>query len=222
MQLNHRSEYGKCEDCQQDNTGPQWCNTCNSKRFQSEFNEWTSEDAEIDEFIQKTQLTATKYEEVIEWIPFDRFDNIKYLDEGGFGKVFRAACEYGKCEDCQQDNTGPQWCNTCNSKRFQSEFNEWTSEDAEIDEFIQKTQLTATKYEEVIEWIPFDRFDNIKYLDEGGFGKVFRAAWSDRYIISWDSQDKIWKRSQQNVCSKSLNTTNKDGFLQEIKYQLKF
>ncbi|RHZ80959.1 hypothetical protein Glove_130g13 [Diversispora epigaea] len=110
--------------------------------------------------------------------------------------------EYGKCEDCQQDNIGPQWCNTCNSKRFQSEFNEWTSEDAEIDEFIQKTQLTATKYEEVIEWIPFNRFNNIKYLDKGG---------------------KIWKRSQQDVCLKSLNTsTNKDGFLQEIKYQLKF
>ncbi|RHZ85940.1 hypothetical protein Glove_58g112 [Diversispora epigaea] len=130
--------------------------------------------------------------------------------------------EYGKCEDCQQDNTGPQWCNTCNSKRFQSEFNEWTSEDSEIDEFIQKTQLMATKYEEVIEWVPFDRFNKIEYLDKGGFGKVFMAAWSDGYIISWDSQDKIWKRSQQNVCLKSLNTTNKDGFLQEIKHQCKF
>ncbi|RHZ78352.1 hypothetical protein Glove_165g133 [Diversispora epigaea] len=92
MQLNHRDKYGKCEDCQQDNTGKKWCNTYNSKRFQSEFNEWTSEDAEIDEFIQKTQLTATKYDEVIEWIPFDRFNNIKYFDKGGFGKVFRATC----------------------------------------------------------------------------------------------------------------------------------
>ncbi|RHZ78854.1 hypothetical protein Glove_155g136 [Diversispora epigaea] len=131
--------------------------------------------------------------------------------------------KYGKCEDCQQDNTWLQWCNTCNSIRFQSEFNKWTSEDAEIDEFIQQTQLKATKYEEVIEWIPFDRFNNIKYLDKGGFGKVFRAAWSDGYIIYWDSQMKIWKRSQQDVCLKSLNTsTNKGGFLQEIKHQLKF
>ncbi|RHZ77272.1 hypothetical protein Glove_183g1 [Diversispora epigaea] len=130
--------------------------------------------------------------------------------------------EYRKCKDCQQDNTGPKWCNTCNSKRFQSEFNQWTSEDAEIDEFIQKTQLIATKYEEVIEWIPFNRFSNIKYLDKGGFGKVFMATWSDGYIISWNSQEKIWK-SQQNVCLKSLNTsTNKGGFLQEIKHQLKF
>ncbi|RHZ69975.1 hypothetical protein Glove_276g24 [Diversispora epigaea] len=49
------------------------------------------------------------------------------------------------------------------------------------------------------------------------------AAWSDGYIISWNSHGKIWERSQQNVCLKSLNTsTNKGGFLQEIKHQLKF
>ena len=135
--------------------------------------------------------------------------------------IFSIYCfsEYGKCEDCQQDNTGQRWCNTCNSIRFQSEFNKWTSEDVEIDKFIQQTQLKATKFEEVIEWIPFDRFNKIEYLDRGGFGQVFRAAWSDGYIISWDSQGKIWERSQHNVCLKSLNTSiNKGGFLQEVKY----
>ncbi|RHZ78316.1 hypothetical protein Glove_166g16 [Diversispora epigaea] len=131
--------------------------------------------------------------------------------------------KYGKCTDCQRDNTGPQWCNTCNSIRFQSEFNKWTSEDAEFDEFIQKTQLSATKYEEVIEWIPFDKFNNIKFLDKGGFGKVSRATWSDGYIIYWNSQRKIWERLQQSVCLKSFNTpTNNGEFLQEIKHQLKF
>ena len=77
----------------------------------------------------------------------------------------------------------------------------------------------ATKYEEVIEWIPFDRFNNIEYLDKGGFGKVFTAAWSDGYITGWDSQNKIWKRSQQDICLKSLNSsTDKGRFLQEVKY----
>ncbi|RHZ58660.1 hypothetical protein Glove_372g51 [Diversispora epigaea] len=41
--------------------------------------------------------------------------------------------------------------------------------------------------------------------------------------MSWDSQGKIWKRSQRDICLKSLNDpTNKGGFLQEIKHQLKF
>ncbi|RHZ83888.1 hypothetical protein Glove_87g276 [Diversispora epigaea] len=119
---------------------------------------------------------------------------------------------------------GSQWCNTCNSIRFQSEFNNWTSEDAEIDKFIQQTQLNATKYEEVIEWIPFYKFTNIKYLAEGGFGKVFKATWSDGHIISWNSEKKIWKRSPHiDVCLKSLNaSTHKSEFIQEIKHQLKF
>ncbi|RHZ75195.1 hypothetical protein Glove_217g60 [Diversispora epigaea] len=132
--------------------------------------------------------------------------------------------ELRKCKKCQQLNTGKRWCHRCNSIRFESEFNKWTSEDMEIDEFIQQTQLNATKYEEVIEWIPFERFNNIEYLAEGGFGKVFKATWSDGRIISWDSQEKIPKRSPHiEVCLKSLNTfTNKDKFLQEVKNQLPF
>ncbi|RHZ45740.1 hypothetical protein Glove_658g31 [Diversispora epigaea] len=131
--------------------------------------------------------------------------------------------DFGICNECHQNNIGFNWCHPCNAKQFQSEFNKWTSEDAEIDEFIQQTQLKATKYEEVIEWIPFDKFNNIKYLDKGGFGKVFKATWSDGYITYWNSQRKIWERSQQNVCFKRLNTpTNNSEFLQEIKHQLKF
>ncbi|RHZ79200.1 hypothetical protein Glove_151g119 [Diversispora epigaea] len=132
--------------------------------------------------------------------------------------------EYGKCEDCQQDNTGQQWCNICNSIRFQSEFNKWTSEDIEINEFIQQTQFKATNYEEVIEWIPFDRFDNIEYLAQGGFGKVFKATWSDGFIQHWDYEKNNWRRDgNQGICLKSLYTsTCKNKFLQEIKNQLKF
>ncbi|RHZ75726.1 hypothetical protein Glove_212g223 [Diversispora epigaea] len=133
---------------------------------------------------------------------------INLISTNTFSIHFICRNEYGKCEDCRRDNTGKKWCNTCNSRRFRSEFNKWTSEDSEFDKFIQETQLKATNYEEVIEWIPFDRFNNIKYLDKGGFGKVFRATWSDGYIISWKSLRKFWERSQgTNVCLKSLNTS---------------
>ncbi|RHZ68628.1 hypothetical protein Glove_294g112 [Diversispora epigaea] len=132
--------------------------------------------------------------------------------------------KYGKCENCQRDNTGYRWCNTCNSIRFQIEFNKWTSEDSEIDEFIQQTQLKATNYEEVIEWIPFDRFNDVKYLAKGGFGKVFKATWSGGFIRHWDYKKNIWYRQcYQNVCLKSLNSPAcESDFLQEIKNQLKF
>ena len=58
---------------------------------------------------------------------------------------------YGLCEECNQPNTGFRWCQSCNSKHFQQEFNKWTSGNKEIDEFIQKFQLNVTCHEEVLE-----------------------------------------------------------------------
>ncbi|RHZ61870.1 hypothetical protein Glove_345g41 [Diversispora epigaea] len=140
--------------------------------------------------------------------------------------------KYGKCNECQQDNTGEDWCNTCNRERFQIGFDSWKGGNVEIDQFIQQTQLNANKCEEVIEWIPFDKFDNVEYLAEGGFGKIYKAKWSDGYIKCWKNEN--WKRMRYPyICLKSLNTytsttttttttTTKNSFLQEIKNQLKF
>src|ERR1043166_1066835 len=46
--------------------------------------------------------------------------------------------KHGLCNECSQPNTGGNWCRSCNSKRFQQEFNKWTSGNKKIDEFIQK------------------------------------------------------------------------------------
>ncbi|RHZ76309.1 hypothetical protein Glove_199g209 [Diversispora epigaea] len=130
----------------------------------------------------------------------------------------------GTCDKCHQNNTGLDWCHSCNAKQFQNEFDKWTSEDREIDEFIQQIQLNANKSQEIIEWIPFDKLENITYLAKGGFGTAYKARWLDGFIYYWNYKTEDWKRfSEQNVCLKSLdNSTNKNDFLQEIKKQLKF
>ena len=56
----------------------------------------------------------------------------------------------GLCKECKQPNTGSYWCQPCNAKRFQQNFQNWTSGNHDIDEFIQKTQLKVRNYEEVI------------------------------------------------------------------------
>ncbi|RHZ82314.1 hypothetical protein Glove_109g324 [Diversispora epigaea] len=129
---------------------------------------------------------------------------------------------YGKCSKCHQDNTGKNWCHPCNATQFQNEFDKWTSGDREIDKFIQQIQLNAHKYQKIIEWIPFERLGNVRYLAKGGFGTVYEADWLDGFI-KHIMQD-VWHRNgKQGVCLKSLdNTTNKNDFLQEIKNQLKF
>ncbi|RHZ80973.1 hypothetical protein Glove_130g164 [Diversispora epigaea] len=128
------------------------------------------------------------------------------------------------CNRCHQNIIGFNWCNPCNAKQFQNEFGKWTSEDREIDEFIQQIQLNANKRQEIIEWIPFEKLENITYLAKGGFGTSYKARWLDGFIYNWDYNVENWIRyREQYVCLKSLdNSTNKINFLQEINNQLKF
>ena len=87
----------------------------------------------------------------------------------------------GLCEECNQKNTGPRWCKACKAKHFQQNFEKWTSGNVDIDKFIQDTQLSANYSKKVLEWIPYDRFYDIKYIAKGGFGKVYKAKWIDGY-----------------------------------------
>ncbi|POG67850.1 kinase-like domain-containing protein [Rhizophagus irregularis DAOM 181602=DAOM 197198] len=102
--------------------------------------------------------------------------------------------ENGLCQDCKQPNTGETWCKSCNSKHFQQNFKNWTSGNDEVDKFIQKMQLKAKDYRETLEWIEYDRFENVEYLAKGGFGTIYKAIWRDGYIREWDSENNQWKR----------------------------
>ncbi|RHZ75492.1 hypothetical protein Glove_213g160 [Diversispora epigaea] len=134
------------------------------------------------------------------------------------------------CNECHQNIFGKNWCHPCNAKQFRNEFGKWRSEDREIDEFIQQIQLNANEHQEIIEWIPFDKLENITYLAKGGFGTVYKANWLDGFIKfpkkkKWYRFGKqaVWYRNgKQSVCLKSFNTSaNKNDFLQEIKNQVK-
>ncbi|CAB4416234.1 unnamed protein product [Rhizophagus irregularis] len=131
----------------------------------------------------------------------------------------------GICLECKQINTGNNWCKTCNSKRFQQNFDNWTSGNDDIDKFIQNTQLSAENCFQKLEWIPYDRFINPKYISEGGFGKVYRATWKDGYISHWDTRKNQWGRSNVNkfVALKSLNNSQNITleFVNEITSHLK-
>ena len=102
-------------------------------------------------------------------------------------------------------------CNyICNAIHFQRNFNNWTSGNNDIDKFIQDTQLSAhNNAEKAFEWIPYNRFYDIKYIAEGKFGKIYRANWFDGYIDKWDDKNQNWKRINQKmiVILKSLNNS---------------
>src|ERR1044072_9121098 len=91
-------------------------------------------------------------------------------------------------------------CNkSCNVFHFQQEFIDWTSGNYDIDKFIQDTQLSAhNDVQEVLEWIPYGRLSDIKYISNDAFGKVYRANWIDGNISHWDDENQNWIRKDKN------------------------
>ena len=127
----------------------------------------------------------------------------------------------GLCKECKQPNTYYYWCQPCNAKRFQQNFQNWTSGNHDIDEFIQKTQLKARNCGEFIEWVEYDRFENVEYLAEGGFGTTYKAIWKDGYIHYWDSENNQWKRyAECDVALKCLHNSQDitAEFLREVSH----
>src|SRR5579862_3604565 len=101
---------------------------------------------------------------------------------------------FGLCKGCNQENIWYDWCKACNAKHFQQNFENWTSGNVDIDKFIQDVQLSAEYFRKVLEWIPYGRFRNIKYIAKGGFDKVYKANWIDGNIRNWESINQNWER----------------------------
>ncbi|RHZ35830.1 protein kinase [endosymbiont GvMRE of Glomus versiforme] len=132
--------------------------------------------------------------------------------------------KYGLCKKCQQPKSDRAWCQFCNSQHFAWGFADWTSGNKVIDEFIQKQQIRATNHDDLLEWMPYNRFINVEYLAQGGFGKVYKAKWEGGYIKNWNDKNNKWQRyeddSKGDVVLKSLHNSQDitTDFLQEVAY----
>ena len=127
---------------------------------------------------------------------------------------------YGICGECNEPGTGSCWCQPCNAKRFKDNFRNWTSGNKDIDEFIQQSQLDAVYYTKCLEWIPFENFQDVTYIAQGGFGKVYSAVWLEGYILYWDIENQQWIRYSKGkkFALKSLDNSSNisSDFLNEV------
>jgi hypothetical protein len=115
----------------------------------------------------------------------------------GVEKIIKSSHNDNICEKC---------FDTCHTIYFQRNFKNWTSDNNVIDNFIQDSQLSAHKdVSNVLEWIPYNRFYNIKCITKA---IMYRANWIDGYIKYWDDKNQNWKRNNLNkfVNLKYLNT----------------
>ncbi|POG79375.1 hypothetical protein GLOIN_2v1527224, partial [Rhizophagus irregularis DAOM 181602=DAOM 197198] len=123
------------------------------------------------------------------------------------------------CNECKQPYTDYQWCQQCNTRRFQQDFSKWTSKNEFIDRFIQEAQSNAKNSYEVLEWIPYNKLSSIDYYDKGGFSEIHKAIWLDGPIYSWNFKKQQWNREiDYEVILKILNNSSSlnSKFLDEV------
>ena len=98
-------------------------------------------------------------------------------------------------------------------KLFQQDLFNLTTGNKFIDKFIQESQQNAKYTNQILEWIPYNKFKNIEYLDKGEFSTIYKAIWLDGPIDDWNFDKQQWDRwtSQEKgyeVILKNLNNSS--------------
>ena len=118
---------------------------------------------------------------------------------------------YRNCSYCNKPFTKKLWCKECDPFRM---IEGWTSGNNDIDKFIKDTiydvrnnnhNVFIYKY---LEWVPFDRFKDIKQIGEGGFAKVYSATWIDGKASYTEQGDGSWKKKEPKSMKVALKRLN--------------
>ncbi|RIA86645.1 hypothetical protein C1645_828968 [Glomus cerebriforme] len=120
------------------------------------------------------------------------------------------------CEKCDEQYTDiyKKWCKSCHIK-----IANLGSGNEKIDNFILEMQSKIKRSNDIVfEWIPYNQFENVKEIGEGGFAKIYSAIWTDGPLY-YNKNKKVYKRSQNTkialkcLCN-SQNISNE--FLNEV------
>ncbi|CAB4403743.1 unnamed protein product [Rhizophagus irregularis] len=137
------------------------------------------------EFMQKTiladnSLTEEEKTEAIRLSNID-YDRDKIIYNDGTRRV---------CENCNQKCLSTLYCEYCVRNYLKSNFSNWTSGNNVIDNLIKNCQMETLMPNVIIEWIPYNNLENIKYLTKGGFSEIYTADWIDGQYDEWDSKEQ--------------------------------
>src|SRR2546423_10413229 len=91
-------------------------------------------------------------------------------------------------------------CNECNQKRkIYNEIDQTChqchrvktiplSGNKIIDDFVRYTLTNDIRMPGRMEFIPYNRFKDVKFIAEGGFSKIYKATWIDGPISKWNNK----------------------------------
>ena len=130
-------------------------------------------------------LTKDEKSEAIKILNKD-FDFYKLVDNEGTKRI---------CENCQYECLATLlYCEHCVRNYLKANFSKWTSGNSDVDNLIQKCQTETISPDKIVEWIPYNNLQNIKYLTKGGCSEIYTANWIDGSYHEWDSKEQQLKR----------------------------
>jgi hypothetical protein len=141
------------------------------------------------EFLQKTiladkSLTEDKKTRAIRILKED-YDRGKIIYNEGAKRI---------CENCNQKCLATLYCEHCVRNYLKAKFSNWTSRNNDIDNLIQECQRKTLMPNKVLEWIPYNKLQNIEYLTRGGCSEIYTADWIGGDYYEWDSKEQELKR----------------------------
>ncbi|PKC73126.1 kinase-like protein, partial [Rhizophagus irregularis] len=97
------------------------------------------------------------------------------------------------------------------------QFNDKTSGNFKLDEFINETQLNSKYCDDFIEWIPHSNLENVKYLTNGGNSKVYFGNWN--LMLNMSLASIVSNQLSFKVALKAINDSDNinDHILNELK-----
>ncbi|POG83009.1 kinase-like domain-containing protein [Rhizophagus irregularis DAOM 181602=DAOM 197198] len=134
--------------------------------------------------IDDESLTDDEKSEAIE-ILTGYYDECKIVNNEGTKRI---------CENCNKECLAILYCEYCVRNYLKANFSNWTSGNDNIDNLIQECQMKAISPYLIPEWIPYNNFQNVKYLTKGGFSEIYTADWINGHFIKWDSKEQQLKR----------------------------
>ncbi|GBC04124.1 hypothetical protein RclHR1_05520012 [Rhizophagus clarus] len=96
------------------------------------------------------------------------------------------------CENCPDKCFAELYCEHCVRNYLKGKFSNWTSNNNDIDDLIQKCQMEAISPHRIVEWIPYDSLQDVEYLTKGGCSEIYTATWREGQLKNVENASRNW------------------------------
>ncbi|EXX78472.1 Skm1p [Rhizophagus irregularis DAOM 197198w] len=118
------------------------------------------------------------------------------------------------CESCNQECLATFYCEYCVQNYLKENFPYWTSGNISVDVLIMKSCQMKTLFPYgIIEWIPYEKLQNIKFLTKGGYSEIYTANWINGGYVGWHTKKQQLKKlgKRQKVILKTLGNVGSEN-----------